>query len=64
MVVKMKLCLICKKYISEQNFIEHFKECRKKQQESAIKQIKQIPQKDGTIVYKMRKPCNCGKKKT
>jgi len=57
-MAKMKICLVCKKYIVLDKYAEHFRECRKKQlKDTKIKLIKSTEQKKKTG------DCGCKKKK-
>jgi len=61
---KVKICLICMQMVLLENFIEHFKKCRnQKFAEDKEKYLKKVVEDDGKTVYKLKKPCNCKKRK-
>jgi ABC-type bacteriocin/lantibiotic exporter with double-glycine peptidase domain len=53
---KAKLCLVCKKYISLENFSMHFRECRKKQ-------LSNVKLNINPKTMKKSGGCGCGKKR-
>ena len=47
-----------------ENFIEHFKVCRQQKfAKDKEKYLKKTVEDDGKIVYQLKKPCNCKKRK-
>lgn len=61
MSVVAKLCLVCKQYIPQANYIDHFKSCRKKQ---LVNLNVNTPKVKTQITQQLvDKDCGCGKQK-
>lgn len=57
----MKLCLLCKTMVPTGEFVEHFKECRRKHLEA--EQIKQRGIEGASGRRKKKGGCGCSKKR-
>lgn len=63
-MAQVKMCIICKKYIPMCVFVEHFRDCRKKQLKKIQPTInKRITKSRYNNTVQPKRDCGCQKKK-